>query len=279
MERIVLFIYQYRAFFTFLVLELFCSWLIVENNQYQGAYFFNSSNSFVAKVNGFSQGVREYFSLREVNLMLAEENTQLRKTLEQRKQSALEPQLRAVTDSAIIKRFDFVTAKVVNNSVSRFTNFITINKGSDVGIESGMAVISPQGVVGKVKMTSKHFSVITSILNIDLMVSGVMKRTGYFGTIQWDGGDPDYTKFNFIPRHVQPVAGDTIVTSGYSGIFPAGIMIGTIAEKKLAEGAPFYELKVKLAPDFRKLTYVSVVKSKLLPELDSLEQKIPDMQR
>jgi rod shape-determining protein MreC len=279
MERIVLFLYHYRAFFTFLMLEFFCSWLIVQNNQYQGAHFFNSSNSFVAQVNGFSQSVSEYFSLREVNQMLAEENTLLRKNLEQRNQSGLGPQQRVVTDSAVIKRFDFISAKVVNNSVSRFTNFITINKGSDEGIESGMAVISPQGVVGKVKMTSKHFSVITSILNIDLMVSGVMKRTGYFGTIQWDGGDPDYTKLNFIPRHVQPIAGDTIVTSGYSGVFPEGIMIGTISDKKLAEGAPFYELRVKLAPDFRNLTYVSVVKSNLLPELDSLEQKIPDLKR
>jgi len=275
MERIVLFIYQYRAFFTFLVLEFFCSWLVIENNQYQGAHFFNSSNSFVANLNGFSQDVREYFSLREVNSVLAEENTILRRKLEQRNQSVQS----SLQDSSIIKRFDFVTAKVVNNSVSRFTNFITLNKGKDAGIEPGMAVISPQGVVGKVKMTSKHFSVVTSVLNIDLMISGVMKRTGYFGTIQWDGGNPEYVNFNFIPRHVQPAAGDTIITSGYSGIFPEGILIGTIAEKSISKGAPFYDLKVKLAHDFRKLSYVAIVKSNLRHELDSLEQRVPGMQR
>lgn len=276
MERIVLFLYQYRAFFTFLVLELFCSWLIIENNQYQGAHFFNSANSFVARVNGFSQGAREYFSLREINRMLAEENTNLRKSLEQQKQG-LDNQYGA--DSAIIKRFDFVSAKVVNNSTDRFTNFITINKGKNDGLKSGMAVISPQGVVGKVKMTSQHFSVVSSILNIDIMVSGVMKRTGYFGTIQWDGTDPDYINFNFIPRHVEPIVGDSIITSGYSGIFPEGILIGTISNIERTQEAPFYDLKVKLAQDFRKLTYVSVVKSNLLPELDSLEQQIPDMQQ
>src|SRR5688572_17248108 len=153
MERIFLFLYHYRAFFTFLVLELFCSWLIIENNQYQGASYFNSANSFVANINGFSQNVREYFSLRETNSVLAEENTLLRKQLEQRNQS-VQP---SIADSTIIKRFDFVTAKVVNNSVSRITNFVTINKGSNEGIQAGMAVISPQGVVGKVKMTSDHF--------------------------------------------------------------------------------------------------------------------------
>ena len=275
MERIFLFLYHYRAFFTFLVLELFCSWLVIENNQYQGASFFNSSNSFVANINGLSQNLREYFSLRETNQVLAEENTLLRKQLEQKKQSLLP----SIADSTIIKRFDFTTAKVVNNSVARTTNFVTIDKGSLEGIEAGMAVISPQGVVGKVKVTSDHFSVVTSVLNIDIMISAVMKRTGYFGTIQWDGRDADYINFNFIPRHVDPQPGDTIVTSGYSGVFPEGILVGTIAEKSLRDGAPFYELKVKLSQDFRKLRYVAVVKSKLIHELDSLEQQIPDMQQ
>lgn len=276
MGRILLFIYQYRAFFTFLVFEFFCSWLIIENNQYQSASFFNSSNSFVANVNGFSQGVREYFSLRDINEVLAEENTKLRRQVEQYNQALIPA---GEVDSVIIKRFDFVTAKVVNNTTGRMTNFVTIDKGENDGLAPGMAVISPQGVVGKIKATSNHFSVVSSVLNINLMISGVMKRTGYFGTIQWDGGDPDYTNLNFIPRHVEPLPGDTILTSGYSGVFPEGILIGTIAEKRLDEGAPFYHLKVKLAQDFRKLSFVAVVKSNLLPELDSLEQRVPDMQR
>lgn len=212
--------------------------------------------------------------MREVNRVLAEENAMLRRKLEQRNQGFQAPEMR---DSAIIKRFDFVSAKVVNNSVDRFTNFITINMGKDSGIESGMAVISSKGVVGKVKLTSEHFSVVTSVLNIDVMVSGVMKRTGYFGTIQWDGSDPEYINFNFIPRHVEPMVGDSIVTSGYSGVFPEGILIGTIATMEKTKEAPFYELKVKLAQDFGKLSYVAVVKSNLLPELDSLEQRIPNM--
>jgi rod shape-determining protein MreC len=208
--------------------------------------------------------------------VLAEENTTLRGKLEQFNQGFQSPEMK---DSAIIKRFDFVSAKVVNNSVDRFTNFITINKGKDAGIESGMAVISSQGVVGKVKMTSDHFSVVTSVLNIDVMVSGILKRTGYFGTIQWDGTDPDYTNLNFIPRHVNPMVGDSIYTSGYSGIFPEGILIGTIANIERTKEAPFYDLKVKLSQDFRKVSFVAVVKSNLLHELDSLEQQIPDMQR
>jgi len=276
MERIFLFLYQYRAFFTFLVLELFCAWLIIQNNQYQGAQFFNSSNSFVGSINSFSQNMRDYFSLREVNAVLAEENERLRKSLEQRNLTLSSDEN---VDEEIINRFDFVSAKVVNNSTDRYTNFITINKGSKEGISAGMAVISSYGVVGKVKMTSGHFSVITSLLNIDLRISGLLKRTGHFGTIQWDGRDPQVVEFDFIPRHVKVVIGDTVMTSGYSGVFPEGILIGTVEKIDLREEAPFYELRIKLVQDFRKLSFVSVVKSNLLHELDSLEQQIPDMKR
>lgn len=278
MGRIFLFIYQYRAFFTFLVLELFCSWLIVLNNQYQGASFFNSANSFVAGVNGFSHNTKEYFSLRETNTLLAEENTRLRKTLEQLNQSGIARDTLGLVDSTVIKRFDFVSAKVVNNSTDFQTNFITINRGSDYGIEPGMAVISTLGIVGKVKIVSEHFSVVTSLLNIDIMVSATMKRTGYFGTIEWDGQNTDYVKLQYIPLHVKPMVGDTIVTSGYSGVFPEGIMIGTIAEINPTNETSFHDLSVKLSQDFRKLSYTTVVRSNLLHELDSLERKVPNMQ-
>lgn len=279
MERIFLFIYQFRAFFTFLLLELFCAWLIIQNNRYQGAQFFNSANSFVGGLNSFSQNVRDYFSLREVNLVLSDENAELRKKLEQQSQYINALPIHGSVDAEIINRFDFVSAKVINNSTDRFTNFITINKGNAEGIKPGMAVISAAGAIGKVKLTSQHFSVVTSLLNTDLRVSGLLKRTGHFGTVQWDGNDPQITELNFIPRHVKPMVGDTVITSGYSGIFPEGILIGTLSEVTLSEETPFFELKIKLAQDFHKLSFVTVIKSNLLHELDSLEQHIPEMKK
>ncbi len=275
MERIFLFIYQYRAFFTFLVLELFAVWIFLENNQFQGTRFFNSSNRIAAAIHTFSQNTFDYFNLRQVNRTLAEENTYLRYELEKRNRQ-LENAHKIPVDPERINQFDFVSAKVVNNSVSRFTNFLTINKGSNEGIEPGMAVISQVGVVGKVKVASSHYSVVTSLLNVDVMVSGTLKRTGHFGTVQWDGSDPDFINLKYIPRHVKPVVGDTVVTSGYSGVFPSGIFIGTVADIQLSKEAPFYQLTVKLAQDFRSLTWVSVIKNRMLNELDSLEQHVPN---
>ncbi|MDL5049209.1 rod shape-determining protein MreC [Oscillatoria amoena NRMC-F 0135] len=279
MERIFLFIYQFRAFFTFLLLELFCAWLIIQNNQYQGAQFFNSANRFVGSINNFSQNTRDYFSLREVNTVLSEENAHLRKLLEQQSQYIVALPGQHKVDSQVVKRFDFVSAKVINNSIDRYTNFITINKGRAEGIIPGMAVISPAGAVGKVKLTSNHFSVVTSLLNTNLHVSAILKRTGHFGTVQWNGTDPQVTSLNFIPRHVEPQVGDTVITSGYSGVFPEGILIGIVSKVELSEEAPFFNLKVKLAQDFQKLSFVTVIRSNLLDELDSLEQHLPEMKK
>ncbi len=271
MERLLNFVYAYRAFFTFLLLELFCAWLIIQNNQYQSTKYFNSSNHLIARMNEISQSIREYFALAEINNSLAQENSTLYKKLEQREQAIQLLQLNKINDSTLFDRFEFVSAKVVNNSTKYYKNFITINRGSDDGLEPGMAVISSGSVVGKVKSVSNHFSVLISLLNLDEQVSSMIKRTGHFGTVQWEGNNSSVVSLKYIPRHVQPVVGDSIVTSGYNAVFPGGIFIGTIKEFKLNTEAPFYDIKVQLGLDFSKLAFVDVIKNKLKKERDSIE--------
>ncbi|GAB1446685.1 hypothetical protein MASR2M41_24830 [Flammeovirgaceae bacterium] len=180
--------------------------------------------------------------------------------------------MREIKDPKIINRFDFVSAKVISNSVERFKNYITINKGALDGIAPGMAVISVAGAVGKVKSVSDHYAVLISLLNTEEFTSSVIKRTNHFGSINWDGKDPLYSQLNFIPRHADPVVGDTVVTSGFNAVFPAGVLVGIIDEVNLGPEAQFYDLKVKLAQDFSKLAFVEIVRSNLLKEKDSLEQ-------
>ncbi|MEQ8303961.1 MAG: rod shape-determining protein MreC [Cyclobacteriaceae bacterium] len=272
MGRLFYFFYQYRAFFTFLALELFSAWLIVRNNQYQSTKFFNSSNSFAASIISTSQGVREYFTLRNINLELAEENAALRTRLEQRNQSLYSLEMREIKDPEIINRFEYVSAKVINNSVDRFKNFITINKGAREGLEPGMAVISTAGAVGKVKSVSDHYAVLISLLNTDEYTSCMIKKTQHFGSLNWEGTDARFSLLKFIPRHAKPAVGDTIVTSGFNAVFPEGVLVGTISEVALGEEAQFYDIKISLAQDFSKLAFVEVVKSNLKAEKDSLEQ-------
>jgi rod shape-determining protein MreC len=267
MQRLLNFLYEYRAFFTFLLLEIFCAWLVVENNQYQGARFFNSSNRLAANIFGFSQQAKAYFSLRQVNEEISRENAQLLTQLERQTQkSGYTPE-----QLDTLKRYKFISAKVINNSVAQFKNYITINRGEDAGIKPGMAAVSTFGAVGKVKSVSEHFAVLISILNIDEQISSVVKRTGHFGTTQWDGTDPRTANLLYIPRHVQLQPGDSVVTSGYNAVFPEGVLIGIIKDVRLKEEALFYDIRVELAQDFRKLSFVKIIRSEFKAELDSLE--------
>jgi rod shape-determining protein MreC len=276
MERLFLFIYQYRAFFTFLVFQIICVWLLVQNNQYQGAKFFNSANGLAASINNTSQNFRDFLSLRETNQRLSEENAYLKRKLEQRNQSLYTLNVREINDPVLINRFDFLSARVINNSVHQFKNYLTLNKGTKDGIAPGMAVISADGIVGKVKVVSDNFSVVTSLLNTDVLTSVQLKRTSHFGTVQWNGANTEHVNLLYVPRHVQPLVGDTVVTSGYNSIYPDGLMVGIIDKVELKDEALFYNLKVKLSQDFRKLSYVAVVKSNLKQEQDELEQLIDE---
>ncbi len=270
MERLLNFIFEYRAFFTFLLLELSCAWLVVENNQYQSTKYFNSSNQIAANIIGFSQGVREYFSLRTINEELAAENANLRTQLERKNQ--LGEHVIQNLDTARINQYEYVSAKVVGNSTSLYKNFITIDKGAVDGVVSGMAAISNMGAVGKVKSVSDHYSVLISLLNVDEQVSSVIKKTNQLGSVRWDGVNMRYSNLLFIPRHATPVIGDSVITSGYNAVFPDGILVGIISEATLKEEAPFWDIRLELSQDFGRLSFVEIIKSRLKNEQDSLKQ-------
>ncbi|MBS1486618.1 MAG: rod shape-determining protein MreC [Bacteroidetes bacterium] len=273
MERLFNFVYTYRAFFTFLLLELFCTWLIVQNNRYQSAAYFNSSNALFARIHTVSQNIRDYFSLTDINAALAQQNNWLLKKTTQQSQALHFRQATTPTqnDSSRIKQYDFVTARVINNSTKSYKNYITIDRGMDDGLTPGMPVISAGNVVGKVKTVSRHYAVLISLLNIDEQVSCVIRRTGHFGTVQWDGVNPLLISLKYIPRHVLPRTGDSIVTSGYNAIFPAGVYVGKIKDVKLKDEAMFYDISVEVGQDFSKLSYVQIINDRLKKERDSLE--------
>lgn len=218
-----------------------------------------------------SRGVSDYFNLGEVNESLSEENARLREELSQIKQSLTRLDLTRLRDFEFLNKYDFISAGVINNSTRRATNFITINRGSDDGIEPDMAVIDDYGVVGQVKAVSKRFAVIISILHTNMRVSSRLKRTGDLCTTQWDGRDSDEAKLEFLPRHVTPQVGDTVVTSGFNAVYPEGIPIGVISEVNLEENSLWYDITLNLSADMNALSYVYVIKNNLKMEQDSLE--------
>ncbi|MCH7413349.1 rod shape-determining protein MreC [Belliella sp. R4-6] len=268
MQRILLFLYSLRAFLLFVFLEAIAIWLIVSFNSQQGSAFFNSSNQFSGKILGVKNNVSEYFTLAEVNRRLVDTNAELLAELEMYKKPADSTFIQL--DSILTAKFEFKGAKVINNSIRLSQNHLTLNKGENQGIKPGMGVFNGQGVVGRVKGVSKNFSTVISLLHTDLLISSKIESTEVFGSIKWDGKDPQKAKMLYIPRHVKIEVGDKIVTSGYNAVFPEGINIGIVAEVNQGSDTNYLDVTVSLSTDFTKVSYVYLVENDIEEELDSL---------
>lgn len=97
-----------------------------------------------------------------------------------------------------------------------------------------------------------------SLLNLDFRLSARLKSNGYFGSLSWDGSDTRHAILSEIPQHVTFGIGDTIETTGFSAVFPEGVMIGTVSDFEKS-GGDFYRITVALGTDFKKLRFVNVI--------------------
>lgn len=273
MRSLFLFLWKYNFFIFFLLLETFCGYLIVRNNNFQRASVVNSTNRVAARIDAGVSFLTEYINLRSTNDALSRENAALKTLLPD--VAYIDSAIRAQKVDTIYKQqYTFLTAKVINNSVNRRSNYLTLNKGSRQGIEREMGVISTDGVVGIVKDVSEHYCTVYSFLHKDTRISARIKKSGYIGSMVWEGFDETHGKLNDIAKHVKIAKGDTIVTSSFSAIFPEGVMIGTVDEVNAKTGNNFQDIKVKLSTPFGKLTYVFVVSNLFKDEQRALEEPL-----
>jgi rod shape-determining protein MreC len=277
MKRLLNFIFRFQGFFTFLILEIFCSYLIVSNNTYQSASFFSSANFLAASITQTSNSIKEYFYLKTYNKQLAEENALLKKRLENFRSHSIStelsgrvPYISDTTDSLKIP-YGFITAKVINNSTDWRNNSLTLDKGRRDGLAPGMGVVGENGLVGKIKYVSNDFAVVTSLLHTGFTVSSRIAGKVEVCTTEWDGTDPKIVSVKYVPRYHQIQVGDTVMTSGYNSIFPSDYIIGFIKEVELKDDANFYDLKAEIINDFTTLSYVHVIINYNKEEKDSLE--------
>lgn len=279
MRKLLDFLVRKRHWFLFLLLEIISITLIYRNNAYQRNIIFSSANVVTGHVASVSGYVTSYLNLREINKELLERNGQLEiELLEVQDQLEM---MRADTvsfvgfapDSTEVFPYSFVLADVVNNSVSHLSNYITVNKGRKDGIEPDMGVVSERGVVGIVSTVSDHFSVVLPLLNPKFRLSCKVLGSSYFGSLTWDGRDARLANLEELPRHVEFKKGDTIVTSGYSAVFPSGIIVGKVADFQKQHDDNFYSLGVELATDFQALNNVRIIKNYRQAEQLSTEQE------
>lgn len=273
MRSLLQFLARHYFIFLFLALEVIAMVLIVNYNNFQRVKFLNSSNRMSASVFEMSDDFTSYFHLNQENQELAEENARLRTKLQKLQVVEIFSNQDSTNQDTT---YQFIPARIINNSVNKQYNYVTLNKGRLDGVEPDMGIIGPKGMIGMVTNVSDHYSSGPSILNRRWRVSAKIKKNNYFGSLAWDGKDYEYAQLNEIPFHVNLALGDTIVTSGYSSIFPEGILIGIIENFNHDSGANFYQIKVRLSSNFKTISNVEVVKNNYIDEQNKLEQQNND---
>lgn len=249
--------------------------LLFAANPYQHHLYLTSAGAVASSVYNTAAGVTSYFSLRDINEDLQRRNTELESEALKLRSVIRSYRERMQPDStrvdSVLDRYKFIIAHVINNSVNRTHNYITLEKGLRDGLRPEMGVMDQNGVVGMVNMVGPHTARVISLLNPYLRLSCKVKGQEQVGSLVWDGADPQVAILEELPRHATFHKGDTIVTSGYSTAFPEGVPVGRVLSRKKTVDDNFYALRVQLFTDFSRLSTVRVVNDRLRPELERVE--------
>lgn len=263
MHNLIDFIQRHSHWFLFALLEVISLVLLFQYNSYQGSVWFTSANTVTGKVDAWNAAIENFFSLGKVNQELTQRNLYLEQQVVK-----LSDRLTDVTkdttwtDTAgvkIPKTFRLIPAKVVSNSVANANNLITIDKGSADGVRVDMGVACGSGVVGIVYLTSPHYSIVIPAINTRSNISCRIHGRGYFGYLHWYGGDSQKAYVEEVPRHARFRLYDNVETSGYSSVFPPGILVGKILHVYNSIDGMSYRLQVRLSTDFSRLRDVCVI--------------------
>lgn len=282
MHNLTEFLAKHNHWFVFLVLEVVSMVLLFRYDSYQGSVWFSSANAVTGKVYEWDSAVESFFSLSGVNSQLTQRNAFLEQQVRMLDDSIARltrSQEAAVTRLSSMVPFQgcrLIPAKVVANMVNRYDNLITIDKGSADGVKRDMGVVCGMGVVGIVYLVSEHYSIVIPALNSHSNISCTIQRRGYFGYLRWRGGSSQLAYLEDVPRHAHFKLGDNVVTSGYSSVFPPGVMVGKVLHVFNSADGLSYRVQVKLSTDFARLRDVCLVDDSALQERIDLMRAAQD---
>lgn len=274
MQNLFYFFARFGNFILFLLLEIFCIYLIVNYNKSQRDIFINSTNIFASHIYEKREEFTRFYRLNALADSIALENARLRERISQYELRDAEHGISVEWDTVYTQHF-FVPAKIVKNSITLSDNILLVNKGSRDSVEQGMGVITDKGVVGIVRNVKDNYSNVLSINHTKSRISIAVKGKDYFGNMSWGGNNPNIHNVNDLPVHAEVEKGDTIVTSGFSSIFPPDVPIGIISSIERLGGSNFYTTEVELFEDMSNVKYVYIVGNRdknEITELEGLEQ-------
>ncbi|MDO4789505.1 MAG: rod shape-determining protein MreC [Porphyromonas sp.] len=263
----------------FVLLEIMAVTLMYNRTDYHGSVLFGTSNRVVGHILSYKGEFDKYRGLHEANLELMRSNAQLEKevlklnaAIERYKVDSLYYNNVFVTEENPASDFEYSVAEIVGQTNLTKTIFLTINKGSHDGVTLDMGVLSTRGVVGSVVAVGTHFSKVLPLVNNSFSLSCKLSNQEYLGSLQWDGESLTHSVLTRLPKHLSYTPGDTVLTSGYSTVFPKGLFVGIVEGETKSTDDNFLSLRVKLATDFEKLRYVYMVKNMHKSERDSLDR-------
>ena len=281
MRNLLDFLYKYHHWLVFLVLEVVSVVLLFQYNSYQGSVWFSSASAVAGKAYELESKMTAYLHMAEENKQLTMRNIYQERQLDQLRRLYAEA-TKDTTDMErkgleFLSQYKLIPAKVVENSIHKLENLITIDKGRKDGVEPDMGVACGNGVVGVVYLVSDHYSVVISALNAaSSRISCAIRGRGYFGYLHWYGGDPSVAYVEDVPRHAKFKLGEWMVTSGFSSIFPSGVQVGKIEQAYNSSDGLSYKLKVRLSTDFGTVRDVVVISDKSIAERAALMQAARD---
>ncbi len=274
MNELFGFILRHSKWLVFTIYVVIGCMLLFNGDPYRQHVFMTSAGRMASTVYKGANNVTSYFDLREINDDLNRRNAELQAEIVRLQETIDALHEANFTDTLVldsgVRHFDFIVAHVINNSISHPFNYLTINKGSADGVRPELGVIDRNGVVGIVSTTGAHSARVISLLNPHFRLSCKIKRSDYFGSLVWDGENPGEALLEELPRHTVYQPGDTIVTSGYSAVFPSGLPVGTVVEAESDRNQNFFTLRIKLLADFTTLGNVQVVVNNQADELRAL---------
>lgn len=278
MSELLKFFVKYSSWFLCALYLLLSAILLLSSNPYQHHVYLTSANVVASGLYRTTNGVTSYFSLREINEDLQRRNSDLELEVYSLKEMIREQNQRMYADTmtvdSALSRYHFIIAHIINNSINHSHNYITIEKGRLDGIEPEMGVMDQNGIVGIVNVVGDHTARLISVLNPYLRLSCKVKGENQVGSLVWDGKNPGEAILEELPKHAKFIKGDTIVTSGYSSVFPEGVPVGTIMSGTRDREDNFYTLRVKLFTDFSTLSTVRVIRDKMKDELVTVEKEL-----
>lgn len=282
------------GFVTFVLLEVFCFFLVIQFNERQNAIFAHTSTVIGGNMLEKRQRVSDYIGLQERVDSLVQENARLMADISNARMVQLPyrdtfitvlydtiSHIDSIRHRTVRPEFRFIAARVISNSISSANNWMMLNRGSSDGITPNMAVVTGKGIVGIVRHVDPDFSMVMSVLHRQTKLSAALpKHERAFGTLLWEGGDPTVMTLKYIPKHIRVTAGEPVTTSGFSAMFPQGLELGFIeaVPEQDPEYPNFSVAKVRLKQDMATVQDVYIVQNLFKTAIDSLQQKVKNEQ-